>query len=260
MTEHLVMKWTPHGNKAEQLINKASEHLDLRKKRLQNDERNRRILASILAQRLGNFTVKMSVIDKGDREALRGVLEGLTGPILTRSSGSAAYALRDEYRSSEAKFSTIKSTTSEGRQPPSITTAFGTIYNDGSHSEVPFEHIKLFGFVKPSLARIVAPHTHWSIFLGDKPKPSTNWREIAETETVHPEHDKVMHLAVREGLMRGVPMTRYGHDSFITGNPNATIFALDNAITRYSGRAGQRPLIEITDSYQRKHIRWGGKA
>lgn len=259
MTTTFYPKFEQHGNEAAQLVNQAIDHLDLRKKHLQNDERNRRIVASILAQRLGAFVVSMSVIDKADRETVRAVLEGFAGPILTRVSGRSTYALREEYRDSAAKFSTTKDTSLKGRQSPSVTTAFGTIYQDGSHSEVPFEHIKLVGFVKPSLVRIVAPHKHWEIFLGDEPQPSAHWRELTESETEHPDHDQLMDFALKQAFMMGVPMTRYGSDGFITGTPDPAIFAIDNAISRYSGRAGQRPLMEIIDSYKRQHIRWGGK-
>lgn len=259
MTTTFYLKFKPHGNEAEQLVNQAIDHLDLRKKHLQNDERNRRIVSSILAQRLGPFVVSMSAIDKADREAVRAVLEGFVGPILTRVKGRSTYALREEYRDPSAKFSTAKDTSLKGRQSPSVTTAFGTIYEDGSHSEVPFEHIKFVGFAKPSLVRIVAPHKHWEIFLGDTPPPSVNWRELTESDTEHPDHDQLMDFVLEQAFMNGAPMVRYGSDAFITGTPDPAIFAIDNSISRYSGRASQRPLIEIIDSYKSQHIRWGGK-
>lgn len=253
------IKWTPFGNEAEHLVNMAYEHLDLRKKHLKCTEKNKRVLASILAQRTGEFAVRMPLIQEGDREAVRSVLECLTGPVLTCGSGKATYALKGEYRDCQALFTTSEKHITQGRQVPLIKTGHGTIYRDGTHDEVPFKDIKMFGYSKPSLVRVVAPHEHWHIFLGDKPAPSANWKEMVESDQPHDEHDKLMDLVVSQANMRGVAIARYGHDAFIAVNPDAVLFQLDNTILRYSGKSGQRPLTEITDIYQRQHIRWGSK-
>lgn len=254
----LSIKWIPFGNEAEHLINKAYEHLDLRKKHLKCSDRNKRVLASVLAQRTGEFTVQMPLIPEGDRDAVRSVLECLSGPVLTRGSGRATYALREAYRDCQAVFTTGEKHIAQGRQVPLIKTGHGTIYRDGTHDEVPFEDIKLFGYSKPSLVRIIAPHEHWHIFLSDKPAPSANWIEMVESDQPHDEHDTLMELVSSQGNMRGVAIARYGHDAFIAIDPDAVLFTLDNTIHRYSG-SGQRPLVEVTDIYQRKHLRWGSK-
>ena len=253
------IKWTPFGNEAEQLINKAIEHLDLRKKHLKNDEKNRRILASILAQKLGEFVVTLASVNKADRETLKEALECLVGPVLVRGAGKSAYALRGAYMDPQAVFITGEPEVIHGRAVPQIKTTHGLIYRDGSHSEVPFDELKLFGFAKPSLVRVVAPHEHWHIFISDKPAPSANWTELMETDTPHDKHDEFMDLVTTQANRQGVAITRYGHDSFLCINPDTVVFHLDNALVRYTGKSGQRPLLEITDIYQRKVIRWGGK-
>ena len=253
------IKWTPFGNEAEQLINKAIEHLDLRKKHLKNDEKNRRVLASILAQKLGEFVVTLASVNKADRETLKEALECLVGPVLVRGAGKSAYALRGAYMDPQAVFITGEPEVIHGRAVPQIKTTHGLIYRDGSHSEVPFDELKLFGFAKPSLVRVVAPHEHWHIFISDKPAPSANWTELMETDTPHDKHDEFMDLVTTQANRQGVAITRYGHDSFLCINPDTVVFHLDNALVRYTGKSGQRPLLEITDIYQRKVIRWGGK-
>ena len=260
MTTPFSIKWTPFENEAEQLTNKAIEHLDLRKKHLKDDARNRRITASILAQRLGEFVVKLSDVDNDDREALKAVLECLTGPVLTRGDGKATYALRGAYMDPQAVFITGEPEVIHGRAVPQIRTTHGLIYRDGSHSEVPFCDLKLFGFAKPSLVRVVAPHEHWHIFISNKPAPSANWTELLETNTPHDKHDEFMDFVVTQANRQGVAITRYGHDSFICINPDTVAFHLDNALVRYTGKSGQRPLLEIKDIHQRQHLRWGGKA
>lgn len=259
MTRPLVMKWTPHGNEAEQLINKAYEHLDLRKKHLKDEDKNRRILASILAQRLGEFVVQMPLVDKDDREALRGVLECLTGPVLTRGKGKAAYALREAYTASDALFITGENHVVEGRPISQIKTGHGTIYRDGTHSEVPFEAIKLFGYSKPCLVRVVAPHEHWHMFMDDKAAPSANWKALDESDTPHDKHDDFMDLVASQANMRGVAIARYGEDAFLATIPDAVVFTIDTTLVRYTGKTAQKPLLTITDIYQRQHLRWGSK-
>jgi hypothetical protein len=260
MTQTFSLKWKPFGNEAEQLISMALEHLDLRKKHLKDSDKNTRIVASILAQRLGEFVVRMTSIDKGDREALREVLECLTGPVLTRGAGKGTYALRGAYIDPQAVFITGEPEVVLGRAVPPIKTGHGTIYRDGTQGEVPFSEIKLFGFSKPSLVRVVAPHEHWHVFLGDKPALSANWKELIESDTPHDQHDEFMDFVVAQGNMRGVAITRYGDDAFLAVNPDVVLFTLDNALVRFTGKAMQRPLVHVIDQWGRTHVRWGSTA
>lgn len=136
------IKWNTYGNEAEQLLNQALEHLDGRKKHLKDDTTNRRIVTSILAQRMGEFTVVLGNIRKDDVDALKGVLKCLTGPVLTLGKGRSTYALREAYMPPTAKFITDDTDDNTSRPVPPVSTRFGTIYRDGSHSEVPFEDIR----------------------------------------------------------------------------------------------------------------------
>ena len=256
----LSIKWNTHGNEAEQLVNKALEHLDGRKKHLKDDTLNRRIVSSIVAQRTGDFTVSYGAISKAHTEALKAALECLTGPVLTRSNGRSTYALREAYMAPDARFITDAIEATVKRPTPAITTRFGTIYRDGSHSEIAFEDIRLFGFSKPSLVRIISPHQHWHMFLDNVAVPSASWKDLFEATEPHPKHDELMDYIADQGTMRGVAVARYGHDSFLAINPEMTIFTIDNSILRYAGKAGLRPLLNITDIYQRTHMRWGNKA
>jgi hypothetical protein len=69
-----------------------------------------------------------------------------------------------------------------------------------------------------------------------------------------------MNLIEDQGNSRGVAITRYGDDAFLSINPDVALFTIDNAILRYSGKSGQRVLMNVTDIYGRTHIRWGNKA
>ena len=255
-----AIKWHTHENNAEQQVATALEHLDRRKKALKDEAVNKRIVTSLLAQRHGEFTVSMATIPKPLKEPLKEALECLVGSVLVRGKGKSAYALRGAYMDPQAVFITGEPEVIYGRAVPQIKTTHGLIYRDGSHSEVPFDELKLFGFAKPSLVRVVAPHEHWHIFISDKPAPSANWTELMETDTPHDKHDEFMDLVTTQANRQGVAITRYGHDSFLCINPDTVAFHLDNALVRYTGKSGQRPLLEITDIYQRKVIRWGGKA
>ena len=255
-----AIKWHTHGDEAEQLVNKAVEHLDLRKKALKDSAINREVVTSILAQRMGDFTVVLGNIDSAHIEALKGVLECLTGPVLTRSNGRATYTLREAYMAPDARFITKPREDTSKRPVPPVATRFGTIYRDGSHSEVPFEDIRLFGYSKPSLVRIVAPHQHWHMFLDNELTPSANWKDMIEAPRLHDSHDELMDLIAAQGNMRGIAMVRYGEDAFLAINADSALFTIDTTLIRYSGKSGQRPLLNITDIYQRQHIRWGSKA
>ena len=255
-----AIKWHTHENNAEQQVATALEHLDRRKKALKDEAVNKRIVTSLLAQRHGEFTVSMATIPKPLKEPLREVLECLVGPVLVMGRGRSTYALRDEYRASEGLFITAPPPETNERRAPPIKTQHGTIYRDGTHDEIPFSDIKLFGYSRPSLVTIVAPHQHWRMFVGGEKPPSANWQTISETEDTHECHDELMNLIASQGNMRGVAIVRYGHDSFLATNPDAVVFTIDTTLVRYTGKSGQRPLLNITDIYQRQHLRWGGKA
>ena len=255
-----TIKWNTHESGAEQQVAKALEHLDRRRKALKDEDTNSRVVTSLLAQRHGEFAVVMTAIPKPLREALREALECLCGPVLVRGSGRSTYALRDEYRTSGGSFITLPPSEVIGRPVPLVKTSHGTIYRDGTHDEIPFSDIKLFGFSRPSLVTIIAPHRHWRIFVGNETAPSANWQTLTEADDPHDCHDELMNLIVSQGNMRGVALTRYGTDSFLAINPDAVTFTIDTTLVRYTGKTGQRPLLNITDTYQRQHLRWGGKA
>ena len=208
---------------------------------------------------MGDFQVRLTDTPSTHKETLRETLECLTGPVLTQGKGKGKYALREAYAAPTAQFIT-KPLEASGRPVPPVTTRFGTIYRDGSHSEVPFEDIRLFGYSKPSLVQIVAPHQHWHMFVGNEPTPSANWQHMAEAAHPHECHHELMDLIADQGNMRGIATTRYGEDGFLAINPDSVLFTIDTTLIRFTGKSGQRPLLNITDIYQRQHIRWGSKA
>ena len=257
MKSTLSIKWSCENNAAYDLLDRTYEHLDKRKKAYRDEEQTKRVLSSLLAQRRGPFVVSYADVPKKDKEALREALECLSGPVLTRGKGRSEYSLRDEYRDPQATFCTPNPEVTKGRPIPALFTDHGTIYRDGSQSEVPFKEIALFGHSKPSLMRIVAPHRHWHMFVDDERPPSVNWRELDEADTPHERHDSLMDHVVSRANMRGVQTARYGEGGFICINPNALLFVLDTEIIQQTGKVGQRPLLDITDIYGRQHLRWG---
>lgn len=259
MTLQFQMKWQPEGNDAEHLISKACEHLDKRKKQLKDDTVNRAVVAAILACRRGPFEVRYTTLPKGIREAVREAVECLCGEVLYTRPGTTTYELKPAYSAPTAKFITAPVVDDKSRPLPKVSTVYGTIYRDGSHSEVPFEDIALIGFVKPSLVEIVAPHHHWGMFVGDTPVPSRQWKELDEVTTPHPDHDTIMDLVRDTAHRRGIVVHRYREAGFLANNPDAVGFILDEVLTRFTGKAGQRPLLNTTDIYGRKHVRWGMK-
>ena len=256
----LSLNWETQGHPAEHLVSKAAEHLDKRKKHLKDDDLNHDILTAILAQRGGPFEVRYTALPKNVREAVRGAVEGLCGPVLLSMPGTTAYALTDEYKAPDARFIT-KPAEPDGKRPkPTVSTTHGTIYRDGSHGEMPFEKIALLGYIKPHLVRIEAPHQHWHMFVGDTSPPSRNWLQIEEAAEAHSDHDKLMDMVVDNATNRGIGIVRYGADAFLTNNPDAVAQDIDLTLVRYTGKVGQRPLLTIIDIYGRKHPRWGSKA
>lgn len=261
MRTELTMKWETHGNEAEHLVSLACEHLDTRKKHLKNDALNREVVTAILAAREGVLEVRLSSLPKKYKEAVREAVEALTGPVLTRASGTGNYELRDEFKAANAKFQTHhKQQGDMDRYALPVHTTFGTIYRDGTHSEVPFDKIGRIGYVKPSLVQIVAPNHHWKIFADGDAAPSKQWQHLEEVEETHPMHEDLMEAVVSQARRRGIVVLRYGTDGFITPAPDALIFTLDTAIIRACNKTGQRPLLTVTDIYGRTHTRWGSKA
>ena len=260
MTTTLMIKWLAHNSTAENLIEDACEHLDLRKKALKGKTQNKRIIASILAQRSGDFKVSYKHIHRRDKDAVKAALECLCGPVLIRCKGTEMYALREAYRPLNAFFTTEPPAETKGRHVPAVSTAYGTIYRDGSQGEVPFEDIKVFGYARPSLLQIVAPYQHWWMFVDDLETPSVNWKTIDETDHEHPIHDELMDLIALKANMRGIQTIRHGHDGFLCINPDALLFVVDTTITQRTNRSGNRPLLNIKDTYGRTHVRWGTSA
>jgi hypothetical protein len=260
MNTPFTLKWETHGTDAEDLVSRAVEHLDKRKKNLKDDTINREVVTAILAHRRGPFEVRYTHLPKTHKEAVREAVESLCGPVLTQEKGASTYALRSEFRASGARFITKAKPTDGKRVMPTISTIYGTVYRDGTHDEVPFEDIALLGFTKPSLVTVEAPHHHWHIFVGDTPPPAKNWQKLEEVSERHPDHETIMELVENQIWKRGVVAVRYGENGFLTINPDAVAFILDATLVRFSGRSGQRPLLTITDTYGRQHIRWGNKA
>ena len=257
-----ALKWQYADATAAKVIADLEEqHLDHRKKGLKNSDTNKAILAAILAYRGGPFQVRMMDLPKDKKDAVKDALECLKGDVLL-SHGSSTYEVRPDFSFLRlgGKVRTIEATTTE------LETSWGAIYRDGTHSEVPFSSILRFGYARPSLVSVVAPHRHWSIFFDGEPAPSRNWREIEEQTDVHPQHDQfrrndtVMDEVVVQAKRRGVSLVRYGEASFICQHPEQAAFYIDQTLVRMTGKTGFRPLLEIIDQYQRKDFRWGSTA
>lgn len=247
-------KWQQADATAGQIIADLEQHLDHRKKSLKDPTTNKTILAAVLAYRGGPFQVCMGDLPKGHKEAVRDALEGLKGDVLL-SLGNSTYEVRPEFSFLKVggKVRTIGATTTE------LETAWGAIYRDGTHSEVPFSELRRFGYTRPSLVSVLAPHKHWSIIFDEEQTPSRNWRDLEEQEGPNPSHDKVMNEVVVQAKRRGVSLARYGEAGFICQHPEHVAFHLDNTLTRMTGKTGFRPLLEVTDQYQRKTLRWGSR-
>ncbi|WP_445808992.1 hypothetical protein [Yoonia sp.] len=249
------MKWEHNDADAAQIITDLEQHLDKRKKGLKNPEQNRALLAGILAYRGGPFKVLVSQVPDAYKATLEDALECLKGPVLL-SLGRNTYQVRDDYA-----FLKIRGTVrTKDAVTTEIETKWGAIYRDNTHHEVAFGDIGRFGYVKPSLVRVVAPHKHWAIAFGEEPTPSVNWIEIQEQATQHPRHDELMDAIVEQGRRRGVAFLRYGEDSFVCKHPEQVAFWCDLTLTMTTGRHGLRPLLEFTDMYGRKDKRWGSRA
>ena len=253
----LAMKWQHADAIGRELIEQLDQQLDHRKKGLSDPDTNRRVLAAFIAYRGGPFQVLMGNLHPNDKDPVRDALEGLKGNVLLSCKDKNTYQFRDDfaYLRVGGKVRTLTATHTE------LETTWGAIYRDGTHSEVPFSSFPRFGYARPSLVRIVAPHRHWQIFFADQPAPSKNWQEMEEaTEgTNHEQHEKIMEAVVHNAWRSGVKFIRYGEDSFICQNPEQAAFHLDNTLLRLTGKVGSRPLLEVTDAFQRKSLRWGSK-
>lgn len=247
-------KWEHADKTGKDNISLLDNHLDHRKKGFSDVAITTTLLASLLAYRGGPFQVRMADIPKEYKAPLKDVLECLRGPVLL-SLGDNVYEFREDYSFLRigGKFRTIKSTVTE------LETSWGAIYRDGTHHELPFSSFPRFGYVRPAYVRIVAPHTHWHMFFSDEPTPSRNWQNLEETCPEWPDHEFIMEKVVEFAARSGVRFIRHGSDSFICHAPEHVAFHLDNTLIRLSGKAGNRPLLEITDSYNRISRRWGAR-
>jgi hypothetical protein len=254
-TPIFALKWQHADATAAKVITDLEQHLDHRKKGLKDPDTNKAILAALLAYRRSPFQVRMGDLPKDKKAPVKDALECLKGDVLL-SHGNSVYEVRPDFSflRISGKVRTTSATT------PELETASGAIYRDGTHSEIPFSSILRFGYARPSLVSVVAPHRHWSIFFDGAPAPSRNWREIEEQTDAHPQHDKITDEVVTQAMRRGVVLVRYGEAGFICQNPDAAAFHIDNTLTRMTGKVGFRPLLEVTDQYQRTGHRWGSKA
>jgi len=251
-----ALKWQHADATAAKVIADLEEqHLDHRLKSLKDSETNKAILTAILAYRGVPFQVRMMDLPKDQKAPVKDALECLRGDVLL-SHGNSTYEIRPEFSFVRigGKVKTIGATTTE------LETSWGATYRDGSHSEVQFSSFLRFGYARPSLVTVVAPHRHWSIFFDGEPAPSRNWREIEEQTDVHPQHDKIMDEVVTQAKRRGVNLVRYGEAGFICQHPEQVAFHVDNTLTRMTGKVGFRPLLQIMDQYQRTDFRWGSKS
>jgi hypothetical protein len=250
------LTWEPADATAAKVITDLEEqHLDHRLKSLKDPDTNKAILAAILAYRGGPFQVRMMDLPKDQKAPVKDALECLKGGVLL-SHGNSVYEVRPDFSFLRigGKVRTTSATTTE------LETASGAIYRDGTQSEVSFSSILRFGYARPCLVSVVAPHRHWSIFFDGEPAPSRNWREIEEQTDAHPQHDKILDEVVTQAKRRGVVLVRYGEAGFICAHPEQAAFYIDQTLVRMTGKTGFRPLLEVTDQYQRTDFRWGSKA
>jgi uncharacterized protein (UPF0216 family) len=258
MTENITpifaLNWRHADKQGAERIAELEQHLDHRKKSLKDPDTNKAILAAVLAYRGTEFKVALGEIAEPLKPAVRDALECLKGPVLL-SLGSNTYQVRDEFAflRISGKVQTIEATTTE------METTSGAIYRDGSHGEREFKDFARFGFARPSLVTVVAPHRHWAIAFGEEPAPSPNWIEIVEQATPHPRHDELMDEIVEQARRRGVALLRYREDGFICMHPAQTFFWINNTLTMVTGRYGLSPLLEVIDAYGRKDKRWGSR-
>ena len=255
----LSPKWNTFNQDAEQLVGQVLPLLDRRKKSLKDEDANKEAITAILSYRDGPFIVKLGELPANSKVTYRDVVEALTGQVLLRTKGQNVFELRPEFKTPSAKFITKPVEATTPRALPNVSTNYGTVYRDGSHSEVQFNKIALLGYVKPSLLTIEAPHHHWDIFFGDTTPPSKNWNLLTEGSHWHPRHEEIMDHVVCRAALRGIQAVRYDEGSFLTSNPDSLAMLIDSELVRLSGRSGQKPLLTITDTYGRSHKRWGGK-
>ncbi|MDA9020249.1 hypothetical protein N9H60_03640 [Flavimaricola sp.] len=252
-----ALKWKEADTKASQVVADLEQYLDHRKKSLKDSDTNKAILTALLAYRGGPFQVRMMDLPKDKKAPVRDAIDCLKGDVLL-SRGTSVFELRPEFSFLKigGKVRTAEATTTE------LETTWGSVYRDGTHSEVPFSNILRLGYTRPSLVTVVAPHRHWSIFFDGEPAPSRNWREIEEGDQ-HDQslrNDKIMDEVVSQAKRGGVVLVRYGEAGFICQHSNQAAFYIDNTLTRMTGKTGFRPLLEVTDQYQRKDFRWGSKS
>lgn len=252
----LANKWEANDSEASELVEQFDKLLDRRLKELSDTDTTKRVLAAFLAYRGEPFQVLMGSLHVKDRPAVKAVLEALKGEVLL-SVDNNLYQFRDEY-----SFPVVGGIMKTSNQiHTNVTTNYGTIYTDGTSGEVAFTNIALMGYVKPSCVKIVSPLHHWEIFFKGKPAPSQNWLSLPEVTSDTPTlHQEIMDSVIKYASLSGCRLVPYGTDSFLCESPNQAAFHINNTITRLSGKHGQKPLLEITDRYQRKDFSWGSVA
>lgn len=249
----LQLKWYAFDKTAIAIVDQLEEKLDHRLTALSDVDNNKRILSAFLAYRGTPFQVLLGSLAQKDKAAVKAVLEALKGEVLLTRDNNV-YEFRDEYsfRKVSGKIKTIN------QLHVPVTNKHGAIYSDGTSGEVAFVDIANMGYIKPSRVRIVAPYHHWAIFFDGKPAPSKQWIKLEEIETDQPQrHEDILDKVVKFAMQSACLLVRYGSDSFLCESPNICGFHINNTITRLSGKHGQRPLLEITDTYQRKEMSWG---
>jgi hypothetical protein len=253
-TPIFALKWTHADKQGAERIAELGQHLDHRKSSLKDPDTNAAILAAILAYRGTVFKIAIGKIPEHLKPAVRDALQCLKGDVLL-SLGSNTYQVRDEFAFLRigGKVQTTAATTTE------METSSGAIYRDGTHDEREFKDFARFGFARPSMVSIVAPHKHWAIAFGEVPAPSQNWIEMEEQPTQHPRHEEIMAATVEQARRRGVILLRYREGSFICQHPAQVLFWINNTLTIVTGRYGLSPLLEVIDAYGRKDKRWGSR-
>ena len=253
---NLITQWQPANKQANLLIDQWLTQLDRRKSSFKDEETNRRVLASFLAYREGDFEIVLGNSREEDRDCLRDATEALLGDVLQRTKGRNGYKFNPSLILPVTKVQTNNITLKN-----TITTKLGAIYQNDTYRQRVVKDFCAIGQARVVQVKITDPFANMMVLSNQVSDGPRNWHNLPDIEP-NEEAEKLYSGFVErleEAAFRQA-IACYGVDEngvFLTTQLDRLVRLIQQTTIKHFGTARISPSLLCTDKYGRRQKVYG---
>ena len=252
----LKTQWQSANKQANLIIDQWLPQLDRRKSSFKDEATNRRVLASFLAYREGDFEVVLGNSREEDRDCLRDATEALVGNVLQRTKGRNGYKFNPSLILPVTKVMTTNVTLKN-----TITTKLGAIYRDETYSQRVVKDFCAIGQARVVQVKITDPFANMMMLSGQIPDGHRNWHNLPDIEPTEEAEkiwsdfvERLEEAAFRQAIAC-YPVAEVG--VFLTTQLDRLVRLIQQTAIKHFGTARISPSLICTDKFGKRHKVWG---